>query len=78
MDGAAGPSGLDAAAWKHLCTSFKKASSDLCDSLASIAAMSMQVGYQLLSLAVSLHWTITLEYGQLALVRWFDASLARQ
>ena len=37
MDGAAGPSGLDAAAWKRLCTSFKKASSDLCDSLASIA-----------------------------------------
>ena len=28
---------MDAAAWKRLCTSFKKASSDLCDSLASIA-----------------------------------------
>ena len=26
MDGAAGPSGLDAAAWKRLCTSFKAAS----------------------------------------------------
>ena len=37
MDGAAGPSGLDAAAWKRLCTSFKTASADLCDSLASTA-----------------------------------------
>ena len=37
MDGAAGPSGLDAAAWKRLCTSFKTASADLCESLASIA-----------------------------------------
>ena len=34
-DGAAGPSGLDAAAWKRMCTSFKSASADLCDSLAS-------------------------------------------
>ena len=37
MDGAAGPSGLDAAAWKRLCTSFKSASSELCDSLAAVA-----------------------------------------
>ena len=37
MDGAAGPSGLDAAAWKRMCTSFKSASTDLCDALASIA-----------------------------------------
>ena len=37
MDGAAGPSGLDAAAWKRLCTSFKTASADLCDSLACTA-----------------------------------------
>ncbi len=37
MDGAAGPSGLDAAAWKRFCTSFKTASADLCDSLASTA-----------------------------------------
>ena len=37
MDGAAGPSGLDAAAWKRMCTSFKSASSDLCEALASIA-----------------------------------------
>ncbi len=35
MDGAAGPSGLDTAAWKRMCTSFK--STDLCDALASIA-----------------------------------------
>ena len=37
MDGAAGPSGLDAAAWKRLCTSFKAASADLCEALASVA-----------------------------------------
>ena len=37
MDGAAGPSGLDAAAWKRICTSFKTASSDLCKSIASTA-----------------------------------------
>ena len=37
MDGAAGPSGLDVAAWKRLCTSFKTASADLCNSLASTA-----------------------------------------
>ncbi len=37
MDGSAGPSGLDAAAWKRLCTSFKSASSELCDSLAAVA-----------------------------------------
>lgn len=33
MDGAAGPS----AAWKRLCTSFRSASTDLCDALASTA-----------------------------------------
>ena len=37
MDGAAGPSGLDAASWKRLCTSFKDASADLCESLAATA-----------------------------------------
>ena len=37
MDGAAGPSGLDAAAWKRICTSFKTASADLCKSIASTA-----------------------------------------
>ena len=36
MDGAAGPSGLDAAAWKRLLTSFKSASTELCDTLASV------------------------------------------
>ena len=36
-DGSAGPSGLDAAAWKHLCISFRSVLSDLCDSLASTA-----------------------------------------
>ena len=37
MDGAAGPSGLDAAAFKRLCTSFKSESTELCDALASTA-----------------------------------------
>ena len=39
MDGAAGPSGLDAAAWKRMCTSFKSASTDLCKALAAIASL---------------------------------------
>jgi len=34
--GAAGPSGLDAAAWHHICTSFQRASSDLCDTLSAV------------------------------------------
>ena len=33
MDGATGPSGLDTASWKRLCTSFKFASADLCEAL---------------------------------------------
>ena len=37
MDGAAGPSCLDAAAWKRMCSSFKTASADLCESLANTA-----------------------------------------
>ena len=36
-DGAAGPSGLDAHAWRRLCTSFHSASNDLCHSLAKLA-----------------------------------------
>ena len=32
--GAAGPSGIDAHGWRRLCTSFKRASNDLCHSLA--------------------------------------------
>ena len=35
--GAAGPSGLDAQNWRRLCTSFKSASIDLCNSLAATA-----------------------------------------
>ena len=35
--GSAGPSGIDAKGWRRLCTSFKKASSDLCRSLAKLA-----------------------------------------
>jgi len=37
MRGAAGPSGLDAYAWRRLCTSFKSASHNLCHSLALTA-----------------------------------------
>jgi len=37
MDVAAGPSGLDAAAWKRTCTSFRMASADLCESLVGMA-----------------------------------------
>ena len=37
MDGETGPSGLDAASWKRLCTSFKGASTDLCESIAATA-----------------------------------------
>lgn len=36
MDGSAGPSGLDAAAWRRLCTSFHSASVDLCASIAHL------------------------------------------
>ena len=35
--GAAGPSGLDAFGWRHLCTSFQRASDDLCCFLALVA-----------------------------------------
>ena len=35
MDGSAGPSGLNVAEWKRLCTSYKIASTDLCNALAS-------------------------------------------
>jgi len=34
---AAGPSGLDAAAWRRMCTSFQRSSDDLCDALVSVA-----------------------------------------
>ena len=34
--GAAGPSGLDASSWKHLCTSFQS-SPDLCSALSSLS-----------------------------------------
>ena len=36
-NGAAGPSGLDAHAWRRLCSSFKSASHNLCSALASVA-----------------------------------------
>ena len=36
MDGSAGPSGLDAHAWKALCSSFHKDSDDLCRSVAKL------------------------------------------
>ena len=34
--GSAGPSGIDAAGWKRMCTSFHKHSSDLCASIAAV------------------------------------------
>ena len=37
MDGAAGPSGLDAASWKTLCSCYNSSSSDLCSAIASMA-----------------------------------------
>ena len=37
MGGAAGPSGLNAAVWKQMCTSFKPVSVDLCVTEASLA-----------------------------------------
>lgn len=36
-DGSAGPSGMDAYAWRRLCGSFQKASTNLCEALAKIA-----------------------------------------
>ena len=33
LHGAAGPSGLDASAWRCMCTSFQIVSDDLCDAL---------------------------------------------
>ena len=36
-NGSAGPSGLDALGWRCLCTSFQRASADLCNSLALVA-----------------------------------------
>ena len=37
LNGAAGPSGLDAACWKRICTSFSGTSDDICESIASLA-----------------------------------------
>ena len=37
IQGGAGPSGIDAQGWRRLCTSFRSASTDLCNSLASFA-----------------------------------------
>ena len=37
MDGAAGPSAVDAAGWKRLCTSFGAHSADLCHAISSLA-----------------------------------------
>ena len=39
MNGFAGPSGLNAKAWKHLCTSFHSASTDLCASIAHLGCV---------------------------------------
>ena len=36
-NGSAGPTGLDARAWRRMCTSFKQSSSDLCSAVAGVA-----------------------------------------
>ena len=36
-EGAAGPSELDAAAWRRMCISFQRNSDDLCEALAGVA-----------------------------------------
>ena len=36
MEGAAGPSGMDAQAWKRMCSSYGNASEDLCNSIANL------------------------------------------
>ena len=36
-NGSAGPSGLDSHAWKRMCSSFHKASTDLCAAVAMVA-----------------------------------------
>ena len=35
--GSAGPSGLDAAGWRRICSSFGQASHDLCSAIARVA-----------------------------------------
>ena len=35
--GSGGPSGIDALAWRRMCSSFKEASSNLCDAIAGVA-----------------------------------------
>ena len=42
-NGSAGPSGLDALGWRRLCTSFQRASTDLCNSLALVARKYVQL-----------------------------------
>ena len=37
LHSAAGPSGLDASAWRCMCTSFQTISDDLCDALSAVA-----------------------------------------
>ena len=37
VDGAAGPSNLDAHGWRHICSSYHGASADICNALASLA-----------------------------------------
>ena len=37
IQGSAGPSGVDASGWRRMCTSFSRASSDLCNSIAMMA-----------------------------------------
>ena len=83
MDGAAGPSGLDTAIWKRLCTSFKRFSADLCDvfSLARKLCTEYLDPEGLAPLVLPADWspwTNALGYAPLALGNVLVASLARR
>ena len=75
MDGAAGSSGLDATAWKRICTSFKAASADLCESLANTARRLCSEYVDPSALVAD---SRALEFDQLGLERQHDVLLERQ
>ena len=55
VEGGAGPSGLDADAWRRLCMSFKSASDDLCHALVGFAKAYVWKSYKSLTLQPTLH-----------------------
>jgi len=54
--GAAGPSGLDAAAWRRMCTSFQRSSDDLFEALAGVARRLCTVFVDLSGLAAFVYF----------------------